>query len=204
MVFGKRFLSKRFIYSLLVLSSLFHLGCLKQESNQLGLGEWKAVFLDSQEEIVLAELPRQILALNVYAPDCVPCWKEIPTLHRILDRISKDERLGLYMIVDPQLILGASEPVLPGTDDWEKARSIMLEEKMKRGIRLPILFMLPPFQVQDEGFVTGTPETILVRTKPWNIYYNFIGSISEKSTVEEIDRDPKVQFFLSMIGGRGL
>lgn len=183
------------------------LQCLSQETNQLGLGEWKGIQMGNSEEVRLADLPHQVLALNVYSTNCVPCWKELPALHRIQERFKKDKRFGLYLIVDPWLIVESSKSSVGGSnvaDVMEEARAIMKREIKERNISIPILFMKPPFRITDSSFVTGTPETLLVRTNPWNIFYNFIGAISEKESSDEIDRDPKVKFFFSMIGGRDL
>jgi len=146
-------------------------------------------------------LDKELIALNVYSPDCVPCWKEIPTLNYLHTEIqTKFPNKILYLVVDPYQII----PDLPRTVAWgeafAKAKVRMEKEVKDRKILLPILFMKPPFEVKEDFLVTGTPETLLFETKPLRLYYNFVGSISEESNLEEIKKDPKVNFFRHEFG----
>ncbi len=181
-------------------------GCLREESNQLGLGEWRGVSLETGEEVRFRDLPYEVLALNVYGLNCPPCWKEIPALNRIGEKLSADPRFALFLIVDPILILESSQEGRKNSqlssEDWKRVVEIMNREKQLRNIQVPIYLMKPPFRVSPDSFVTGTPETILVRTRPWNLYYNFIGSLSEKQDVASIDADPKVRFLMAKMGAR--
>ncbi|MCC5813311.1 MAG: TlpA family protein disulfide reductase [Leptospira sp.] len=198
----------KFPYSSTILAFvlLFHTitNCLSQDTNQMVSKDWKGRFLDSGESIALADLPHSVVALNVYAPNCIPCWKEIDVLNRIQTRLSKDANFGIYMIVDPKLVSESVDGFTDGDDFVKFATEVMKREKRERNIQLNIIIMEPPFRVSNSSFVTGTPETILVRTNPWNIYYNFIGAISDEKEILKIDNDPKVKFFFSSLGARGL
>jgi hypothetical protein len=205
---GNKGLLMKFSYysTILVIALFFHTftNCLSQDTNQMGSRDWKGIFLETGESISLADLPHSVIALNVYAPNCIPCWKEIDVLNRINARLSKDENFGIYMIVDPQLVAESVEGFSDGGDFMKYATEIMKREHKERNIQMKIILMEPPFRVSNASFVTGTPETILVRTNPWNIYYNFIGAISDEKEISKIDNDPKVKFFFSSLGARGL
>ncbi|NCN09880.1 MAG: TlpA family protein disulfide reductase [Leptospira sp.] len=192
--------------SVLVFSSIFLIvNCLDSPKSQMGLeANWTGIDLETNQPVDLSESGFDTLALNVYSPTCIPCFKELPALERIASRLKKDTRFGLYLVVDP---ISVSETTSGdyGTDEpLARATAIMKAEVKKRGISIPILLMNQPFSVSNEAFVTATPETIIIRTKPWNIYYNFIGSLSEKEEISQIDADPRVQFFFHTMGARNL
>lgn len=186
------------------LVSLISQNCLSKESNQLGLGQWTGVWLDSGEKVVLEDLPEEVFALNVYSPNCIPCYREIPSLHRVRERLTADPRFGIYMAIDPILVSESVEGDFGTNDPRARGIAIMQKEVRDRKIQIPVIVLDPPFRVSNASFVTGTPETVLIRTRPWNIYYNFLGSISEKEKVAEIDADPKIRFFLNTMGARKL
>jgi hypothetical protein len=110
------------------------------------------------------------------------------------------------MVVDPQLVVDSVDKSVWVRGESESIRDlavrIMKNEKAKFKIELPIYLMNENFRVGAGQFVTATPETLLIRTEPWNIYYNFIGSISEKQSLPEIDSDSRVNFFLNSVGAR--
>jgi hypothetical protein len=174
--------------------------CAPSKSSFFGELEWEAMSLDGNR-LSLTEIDKELIALNVYSPDCVPCWKELPTLHFLHSEISeKYPNLALYLVVDPYQIV----PDLPRTvsfgEAFGKAKERMQKEIQLRNITIPVLFMKPPFEVKDGGLVTGTPETLLFETKPLRLYYNFIGSISEETKLEDIKKNTKVNFFRHQFG----
>gem|GEM_PF-966895 len=169
--------------------------CAPSNTSFFGENDWQAMDMEGKP-VVLGELDKELIALNVYSPDCVPCWKEIPALNYVVSEIeSTKANRTLYMVVDPYQIV----PDLPRTVSWGEAygkgKARMQKEVQDRKIRLPILFMKPPFEVKEDFLVTGTPETLLLETKPLRLYYNFIGALSEESNLEEIKKDAKVNFF---------
>ncbi|WCL49943.1 hypothetical protein [Leptospira sp. GIMC2001] len=189
---------------LILLTFLFSSNCLKDATDQMGMGVFTGAFLSNSEKVNLSELPHEVLALNVYSPNCPPCVRELPTLHRIQERFSKDPRFGIYIVVDPIQVSESVEGDFGSSDPVIRAQAIMKQEILTQKIKIPVIFLDSPFRIEPGSFVTGTPETIMVRTKPWNIFYNFIGSISEKRTDVEIDSDSKVRFFFNTIGARNL
>jgi thiol-disulfide isomerase/thioredoxin len=179
---------------------LFFGHCAPSRSSFFGELDWQAVDMDGNP-VVISSLDKELIALNVYSPDCVPCWKEIPALNFLASEIKqKHANRALYMVVDPYQIV----PDLPRTVSWGEAfgkGKIRMEKEIKdRKINVPILFMKPPFEVKEDFLVTGTPETLLLETKPLRLYYNFIGAISEESNIEEIKKDSKVNFFRHQFG----
>jgi len=171
--------------------------------NYFGEEEWLGAKFTG-EELPLARLPYETLLLNVYAPDCIPCWKEIPTLNYIQDAwISKVPSSKLYMIVDPYQISPESAE-LPWEGAFAKAKARMEEEIKTRGIRAEVLIMKPPFRVGENGLVTGTPETLVLRGKPLRLDYNFVGSICEETKPEQIANHLKVKFMKQQLGWENL
>lgn len=189
----KRFLVFTFIFILF--------SCAPAKTSYFGEETWVGVNLSGQE-VVLKDLPVTEIALNVYSPDCVPCFKEIPSLNLLTEEIQSrfSGKKALFLVVDPKQILPDAKEGLDFAAYLPQAKERMLKEIRDRNIKTTVLFMKPPFQVGSGSLVTGTPETILLETKPLRIYYNFIGSISEKVSPPDILNDSKYQFFRHQFG----
>ncbi len=175
-------------------------GCEVSQSSNLGIENFKGYLLNGNL-VTLQSLTYPRVVLNVYSPTCVPCYKEIPTLNLIHQELEKTRFGKLYIAIDPYLIL---ENVGNHNEEtiYQEAAKIMLEEVRKRNIQADVLIMKPPFQVTPRGgLITGTPETLLFKTNPLRLYYNFIGSISEKTNPEEIQNDSRYKFFMKILGG---
>jgi len=178
--------------------------CAPTKSSYFGEENWVAVTSDGKE-IKFSQLEKEQLALNVYAPNCAPCQREVPTLNFLSKEIeTKFPTKAIYMVVDPYQIV----PDLPADVSWgeafAKAKKVMEKEKSDYQIQIPILFMKHPFTIVPNSLVNGTPETLLFETKPLRLYYNFIGSISEEVKAEDIVKDLKVAFFRHQFGMDGL
>jgi hypothetical protein len=153
------------------------------------------------KEIEFRDLNFPRVAINVYSPTCIPCFKEIPTLNYLREEMLRSHLGEFFMVVDPYSIVEGSENKT-FEEVYPLAVRLMQEEVSKRNITLPIIIMRPPFKVTPgAGLITGTPETLLLKTNPLILYYNFIGSISEKETIEAIQNDLKVKFFKRTVGG---
>jgi thiol-disulfide isomerase/thioredoxin len=154
------------------------------------------------KRIVLPDLQLRRLAINVYAPTCIPCVKEIPALNAIYQEVSKDKSIGFYMVVDPYDIVPDADANNSYEELFPKAKAIMEKEVLNKKIELPILIMKRPFRVsQGDGLITGRPETLLFKTNPLILYYNFIGPLSEEKELNLIQNENKVKFFKLMLGG---
>lgn len=184
---------------LLILGVFAFGSCNSQRVSNLNVAQFEGFDLNGKL-IKLDEIPASRIALNVYSPTCVPCVKEIPVLNHVYREISKNESLKFYMVVDPALLI--ENPAIPESEQIKQATEIMKKEVIDKKIELPILIMKSPFKVIPEGgLITGTPETLLFKTKPLTLYYNFIGPISEKSELSEIQKENKVKFFIKTLGG---
>ena len=105
------------------------------------------------------------------------------------------------MVVDPYSIVDEDKN-LPFHDAYSLARKTMEEEVSKHNILLDVIIMKKPFKIlPQKGLITGTPETLLLKTDPLVLYYNFIGPISSGKEEGKLQNDPKVLFFKRMMGG---
>lgn len=176
------------------------ISCRTKKESNLNIDSLSGVDLNGKD-LHFKDIQSPRVSINVYSPTCIPCFKEIPTLNFLRREILKAGLGEFYMVVDPFSLSDKSEETSFEVV-YAEVKSVMEEEKAKRNIELPILVMRPPFKVTPgKGLITGTPETLLFKTQPLILYYNFIGSISEKEDLEEIQNDPKVKFFKRVIGG---
>lgn len=186
--------------SLILIISLCLISCAPAKTSYFGEGSFVGV-MATGEEIQFASLEKDQIALNVYSPDCVPCWKEIPALNLLHAELqNKYPSKAIYMVVDPYQIVPDVTDELPFGKVYQMAKERMESEIKNRKIQLPIVYMKQPFRVKEGGLVTGTPETLLFETKPLRLYYNFLGSISEQTTKDTIEKDPKFNFFRYQFG----
>ncbi|XDD51689.1 TlpA family protein disulfide reductase [Leptospira sp. WS92.C1] len=177
----------------------FWFGCAPSEQSNLGVQTFAGVSLDGKP-IRLSEVAASRLVLNVYGPNCIPCIKEIPALNFLYSEIGKDPKIQFYMAVDPALFFDDPE-TMSDEELLTKAIPLVKEEIRKFGIQVPVLLMKRPFRVsRTDSIVTGTPETLLFKTKPFILYYNFIGPISEESNPTKLAVDQKILFFKRMAG----
>ncbi len=176
------------------------IACTPARSSFFGEPEWVGVGF-SGNEVVLDTLPYSRLVINVYSPDCVPCWKEIPALNYIESEWFKGRSdIKFYIAVDPYQILTEISETASWEEVYPKAKVRMLEEVKNRSIGAEMLFLKKPFQVSQSSLVTGTPETLLFETRPLRLYYNFIGSITEETDPKLLATDRKLQFLKHQIG----
>lgn len=187
------------ILPLLVLF-IFSMDCRTKRESNLNVQTFVGVDLTGKE-VSLKDEKTPRVAINVYSPTCIPCFKEIPSLNYLRNEMLHSRLGEFYMVVDPYSIIDGMDGK-PFEDVYPEALKVMKEEVKNRKIELPILIMKPPFKVTPgEGLITGTPETLLFKTTPLILYYNFIGSISEQESLEDLKNDLKVKFFKRIIGG---
>jgi thiol-disulfide isomerase/thioredoxin len=187
------------IFVLLLIS--FVTSCYSKKQSNFDVSLYEGLDF-SGNLVVLKDLPVRRLAINVYSPTCVPCVKEIPALNFIYQEVLKDKSLGFYMVVDPYDIVVEADANSSFEELFPKAKAIMQKEVVDKKIELPILIMKKPFRVsQGDGLITGRPETLLFKTNPLILYYNFIGPISEEKDLRLIQNENKVKFFKLMLGG---
>jgi hypothetical protein len=187
------------ILPLLVLF-IFGMDCRTKRESNLNVQTFIGIDLTGKEVSLKDEVTPRV-AINVYSPTCIPCFKEIPSLNYLRKEMLHSKLGEFYMVVDPYNIVDGMDGK-PFEDVYPEAMRVMKEEVKNRNIELPVLIMKPPFKVTPgEGLITGTPETLLFKTNPLILYYNFIGSISERESLEDLKNDLKVKFFKRIIGG---
>ncbi|MBK8396459.1 MAG: TlpA family protein disulfide reductase [Leptospiraceae bacterium] len=175
--------------------------CYSQKQSNFDVSQYEGLDF-SGNRVILKDLPLRRLAINVYAPTCIPCVKEIPTLNYLYREISSEKSLGFYIVVDPYDIVPDADTGASFEELYPKAKAVMEKEVLDKKIELPILIMKKPFRVTPgEGLITGRPETLLFKTNPLILYYNFIGPISEENELGIIQNENKVKFFKLMLGG---
>nr|WP_179116128.1 TlpA disulfide reductase family protein [Leptospira kirschneri] len=185
-----------FLYFIFSLSGFY---CALSEQPNLGVQEFQGITLDGRL-VRLSEVKASRLILNVYGPNCVPCIKEIPALNYLYHEMQKDPKVQFYMAVDPSLFF--DDPEAMSEDEMlTKVIPLVKDEIQKYKIQVPTLLMKKPFRVsRTNSIITGTPETLLFKTKPFVLYYNFIGPISEEGNPERLSIDQKILFFKRMAG----
>ena len=196
----KKNIIKNFHISTLLFFFLVH--CYAKVESNFNIDQWQGLDLQGNT-VILKDLNYKRIALNVYSQTCKPCIEEIPTLNYLDSEIKKDKSLKLYLVVDPYDITEKNRTETFSVV-YPLATKIMQEEKTKRSIQAEILIMQPPFKISpppEQGLITGRPETLLFKTNPLLLYYNFIGPISTSKEIQDIQKEAKVLFFLKMLGG---
>ncbi len=178
----------------------FLIYCNSKPQSNFDVGSYEGIFLDGKQT-KLSDLKFERIAVNVYSPTCIPCIKEIPAINFIAKELSKKKNSVIILAVDPYQIVENSEGLSFG-EAYSKAKEIMEKEISNRNIHIPVIVMKKPFRVNPEGgLITGTPETLIFKNSPFSLYYNFVGPISERTGLSDLEKDAKIQFFLKMVGG---
>lgn len=170
----------------------------KQRSN-FGVDRLSGWTADGKH-VQLASLQAPAVVLNFYSPICKPCIEELPALERLYEEAS---HLGvpMYLTLEPDLEKNGVEGVQ--TTDKGQIREHLIarvmEDVKRYDIRIPVLVLDPPFAIEPGNLVTGTPETLLFRTAPFRLHYNFIGPISKASNDEELARSSRYRFAIEKL-----
>ena len=72
------------------------LSCSTHKQSNFHVEKFVGVTLEGQE-VAMRELTARRIALNVYSPTCVPCYKELPALHYLYDEMQKKQAGKLYI-----------------------------------------------------------------------------------------------------------
>ncbi len=78
-------------------------------------------------------------------------------------------------------------------------KNVLEQEKQRRNIQIPFVIVEPPFKIDSDQFVTGTPETLIFTTKPLMLRYNFVGPITTSQNHQEILLSSRYKFFVSLL-----
>ena len=190
---------------LLAIYLLFFLNCASKEHSNFNVINFKGIEINSGKQVNFSEIKdKEDIIINIYAPNCPPCLQELETLEYLYDKIKKNSNIAFFMAVDPKTALdrvGIDIINLSSELLLEKATNLMKQEIEKYNISLPVVIMQEPFSIgQNNSLVMGMPETLLFKTNPFNLYYNFIGPIGVETELQKIKEEHKVIFFENMLG----
>jgi len=159
---------------------------------------WSGRLLDGTP-VRLGDVNSQILILNFYSPTCQPCIEELPALE-ILYETAKKKNASMYIVLEGNPLSHGLEERGNEEENYIEIRNRMQEDVMKYAISIPVLIIDARFPVFGEGgLITGTPETILLKTQPLVLKYNFVGPIASTGTLEEIKKDERLSFILARL-----
>ncbi len=158
----------------------------------------------NNHSFTLRDIKNPVFLINFYSPTCAPCVKELPALHLLYNELQK-YHFELFLVVEPDL-----EKNLPEVPERYKHQAfddnsmnylieVLNTEVKKRNIQIPILIVNPPFKIDSDQIITGTPETLIFTTSPLRLHYNFIGPISTSDNLEEIKKDTRFLFLLQIL-----
>lgn len=182
----------------LVCLLLIMAACRPEERSNFGVEGWSGRLMDGKS-VRFADLPAKTVLLNFYSPTCQPCIAELPALE-LLAREAARREIPFFIALEPSagahgLTAGASPE-----STFELIRNRMLEDVQKYNISIPVLIMDPPFQIEPgSSTVTGTPETLVLSTRPLFLKYNFIGPISTSQKPKEIEQETRFHFVLERL-----
>jgi thiol-disulfide isomerase/thioredoxin len=190
---------KRIAVLLLLLSLALLATCSPKQRSNLGVDQLSGWTADGKQ-VQLASLRAPAVVLNFYSPTCKPCIEELPALERFYEEAS---RLGvpMYLTLEPDLEKNGVEGVQ--TTDAGQIREHLIarvmEDVKRYNIKIPVLVLDRPFAIEPGNLVTGTPETLLFRTAPFRLHYNFIGPVSTASNDEELARSSRYKFAIEKL-----
>lgn len=186
--------------SLLFLSVIF-VSCQPAVRSNFGLYRWKAQTLDGQM-IDFSSLNTRALVLNFYSPTCGPCVDEIPALKEFYTTVQKKGGT-MYLVLERKPDANGLTLPTSASDQsvFEATRDRMKQDLLKYGISIPVVIMDRQFDIRQDGstLISGTPETLFIRTKPLILEYNFIGPISTAKNLTDLTRDTRYQFALKKL-----
>lgn len=188
--------------SIIVLGILsgFCLGCRPALQSHFDVSKWRGEVLESGQTVEFQKVAAPGVILNVYSPTCVPCIAELPALH-VLEAEARRQGLEMYMVADARpeshgLEIGDATPA----EARAALRARLNADVKKYDIRIPLVIMDDTFRVEPrQGLVSGTPETMLFRTEPFTLAYNFVGPVAAVEAVEELAKDTRFQFVLKRV-----
>ncbi|GEM_PF-1462885 len=155
------------------------------------------------QDLPLKSVQSRGIVLNFYSPTCIPCIEELPALHMLYNQ-AQSLGIEMYLAVTPDLesngvdILKASSK--PDFQEMYPLLKQRLEQDIQRyNIRIPMMVLKPPFEIKEQGPVTGTPETIFLMTDPLRLHYNLVGPVTTGQSDEEVLSSSRFQFALDLL-----
>ena len=155
------------------------------------------------QEIPLEQIQARGVVLNFYSPTCVPCIEELPALH-ILYEQAQSLGIDMYLAVSPDLESNGVDLLKASSDPSFQEMYPLLKERLEKdirdyNIRIPMMVLKPPFEIKEQGPVTGTPETIFLMTGPLRLHYNLVGPVTLGQNEEQVLSSSRFRFALDLL-----
>ncbi len=189
---------------LLLLKLIFFLGCVNSIKNYDDFFS-KLSFRDLEgNKWNLNNINKTVIIINFYSPTCPPCIEELPALHMIYQE-AKRLNYEMFLAIEPDL--EKNLPVVPenyknqpyNEEIYLFLRNVIIQEIKRRNISIPVYIFEPPFRIDKDQIITGTPETLIFTTQPLRLRYNFIGPIATTENIEDLKWNTRYQFFIQML-----
>lgn len=152
----------------------------------------------------LNNINKTVIIINFYSPTCAPCIEELPALHMIYQE-AKRLNYEMFLAIEPDL--EKNLPFVPenfknqpyNDEIYLFLRDVIKQEIKRRNISIPVYIFEPPFRIDKDQIITGTPETLIFTTQPLRLRYNFIGPIATTENIEDLKWNTRYQFFIQML-----
>jgi thiol-disulfide isomerase/thioredoxin len=172
-------------------------GCSRQKT-PFQLEKWRARTLDGSQ-VSFSNISSSLLILNFYSPTCQPCVEELPALEILYERARKKGATMFIVLEGNPASHGLSETANP-EESYISIRNRMINDVNRYHITIPVAIIDPEFPVFGEkGLITGTPETLILKTAPLVPKYNFVGPIASAGKIDEMLKDERLIFILSRL-----
>ena len=190
-------------FAIIILGILsgFFIGCRPAERTHFDVETWQGEVLQSGEKVQFSRLSAPGVILNVYSPTCVPCIDELPALNH-LHSIARDENIAMFVVADGRPETHGLEVEDDASAEEARAalRARLSADVAKFDIKIPLVVMDSSFRVEPRGgLVSGTPETMLFRTFPFVLDYNFVGPVAATNDLNELAEDSRFQFVVKKV-----
>ena len=177
----------------ILISQLMH--CNRQNS-PFQMESWRARTIEGTE-IKFSEINSPLLILNFYSPTCQPCIEELPALEILYSKAS-EKGASMFIVLEGRPESHGLED--SGEDPYISIRNRMQEDIKRYNINIPVAVIYPEYPVFGEkGLITGTPETVILKTNPLVLKYNFVGPVASGRNLEEIMKDERLSYILSRL-----
>ncbi len=198
---GSPYLKWRLLATIfLLLLSWTIAGCSNFSLTPLGAEKWNGRTLQG-EVVEFSEKEEPVIVINFYSPTCQPCIEEIPAINQLYLDLKKNG-IPLYLAVEgwPESS-GVEVNPKASAEEVRNAIAGRVEKDVERyAIQVPVVIMDPSFRIEPgRGLITGTPETVILKTKPLRLKYNFIGPIATVESSAELATDARYRYTLDKV-----
>ena len=155
------------------------------------------------QDLPLESVQSRGVVLNFYSPTCIPCIEELPALH-VLYQQAQSLGIDMYLAVTPDLESNGVDVLKASSNPDFQEMYPLLKQRLEQDIqqydiRIPMMVLKPPFEIKEQGPVTGTPETVFLMTDPLRLHYNLVGPVTMGKTEQEVMSSSRFQFALDLL-----